>query len=200
MGCGCWSGGMWGTPLSPAGPSLPCAAPAWAPGRAVLLWHREREGLANRIRSCGTSQQPLVLLHAHSCALCSGKPCWKCSGQCLFPTHTWALWPQPCGSSKLSHSKCQGWMGLSLLPLALPWGSPTSSHHSEAFGCSWLSPACCFHHSFWMVRPQQPQLSLGRPGELSGSSNPGSSCLCLQIHFSLIIRLGHFPPLGSSGC
>lgn len=32
---------------------------------------------------------------AHSCALCSGKPCWKCSGQCLFPTHTWALWPQP---------------------------------------------------------------------------------------------------------
>lgn len=36
----------------------------------------------------------LVLLHAHGCALCSGKPCWKCSGQCLSPTHTWALWPQ----------------------------------------------------------------------------------------------------------
>lgn len=30
--------------------SLPCA-----PGQAVLLWHREREGLTNRIRSCGTS-------------------------------------------------------------------------------------------------------------------------------------------------
>lgn len=37
----------------------------------------------------------LVLLHAHGCALCSGKPCWKCSEQCLSPTHIWALWPQP---------------------------------------------------------------------------------------------------------
>lgn len=27
----------------------------------VLLWHGEREGLANRIRSCGTSQQPQAL-------------------------------------------------------------------------------------------------------------------------------------------
>lgn len=33
----------------------------------------------------------LVLLHAHGCALCSGKPCWKCSGQCSSPAHTWAL-------------------------------------------------------------------------------------------------------------
>lgn len=63
-----------------------------------------------------------------------------------------------CGSSKLSHSKCQGRLGLSLLLLALPWGSPTSSHHSEAFWCSWHSPACCSHHSFCMVKPQQPQL------------------------------------------
>lgn len=93
----------------------------------------------------------LVLLHAHGCALCFGKPCWKCSGQCLSPTHTWAL--SPCGSSKLSHSKCQGRMGLSLLPLALPWCSPASSHCSEAFGCSWLSLTCYSHHSFCMVRP-----------------------------------------------
>ncbi|XP_039552631.1 uncharacterized protein LOC120496346 [Passer montanus] len=53
--------GMWGTPLSPAGSISPCAAPAWAPGEAVLLWHREREGLANRIRSCGICQQPQAL-------------------------------------------------------------------------------------------------------------------------------------------
>lgn len=36
-----------------------------------------------------------LVLHAHGCALCSGKPCWKCSEQCLSPTHIWALWPQP---------------------------------------------------------------------------------------------------------
>lgn len=54
---------------------------------------------------------------AHSCALCSVKPCWKCSGQCLFPTHS------PWCSSKLSQSKCQGRMGLSLLPLPCP-GAP----------------------------------------------------------------------------
>lgn len=62
MGRGCWSGGMWGcNPFPLQGPSLPCAAPAWAPGEALLLWHGEREGLANRIRSCGTSQQPQAL-------------------------------------------------------------------------------------------------------------------------------------------
>lgn len=79
---------------------LPCGSPAWAPGEVVLLWHREREGLANRISPVALPSNPrlwhnLVLLHAHSCALCSCKPCWKCSGQCLFPTHTWALLPQP---------------------------------------------------------------------------------------------------------
>lgn len=63
----------------------------------------------------------LVLLHAHGCALCFGKPYWQCSGQCLPPTHTWAL--SPCGSSKLSHSKCQGRMGLSLLLWLCP-GAP----------------------------------------------------------------------------
>lgn len=81
----------------------------------------------------------LVLLCAHGCALCFGKPCWKC----LSPTPTWALWPQPL------------WQ-LQAEPLQVP--GQASSHHSEAFGCSWHSPACCSRHSFCVVKPQQLQL------------------------------------------
>lgn len=158
MGRGCWSGGMWQLPSPLPGPSLPCAAPACAPGEALLLWHGEREGLANRIRSCGISQHPWCssMLVAVLCALANSAG--SAQGSAYLPPTPAHCGPSPCGSSKLSHSKFQGRLGLSLLSLALPWGSPASSHHSEAFGCSWLSPACCSHHSFCMVRPQQPQL------------------------------------------
>lgn len=59
MGAGLGGCGELPSPLQ--GPALPCAAPAWAPGDVLLLWHREREGLANRIRSCGTSQHSQAL-------------------------------------------------------------------------------------------------------------------------------------------
>lgn len=36
-----------------------------------------------------------------------------------------------------------------------------------------------------------PALSLGRPAKLSGSSSPGSSCLCHQTHFGLISSSGY---------
>lgn len=37
----------------------------------------------------------LVLLCAHSYALCSSKACWKCSGHCFSLTYTHVPWAQP---------------------------------------------------------------------------------------------------------
>jgi len=56
---GQFTGGKWGqrarSDPRQQGLSLPSAPLGCAPGEAVLLWHREREGVANRIRSCGPS-------------------------------------------------------------------------------------------------------------------------------------------------
>lgn len=61
MFMGCWPGGRWRQraqrDTQQQGPSL-----ARAPEGAALLWHGGREGLANRMRSCGTSQHPPALV------------------------------------------------------------------------------------------------------------------------------------------
>lgn len=102
--------------------------------------------------------QNLVLLHAHSCALCCGKPCWECSGQCRFPTPTWALWPQPLWQLQAEP-----------VPSARAgWGCPCCP--CPALGLPNIQPSLC---GFWVllafpslllpvVRPQQPQLCPGR--------------------------------------
>lgn len=157
MGRGCWSGGMQRTPLSPVvlRPGLLGKLCCFGTGKGrdwqtgLVLWHfPATPGFG--ITWC--SSMPTAVL----CALAN--PVGSAQGSAYFPPTPGHCCLSPCGSSKLSQSKCQGEMGLFLLPLALPWGSPTSNHHSEAFGCSWLSPACCFCHSFCMVRLQQPQL------------------------------------------
>lgn len=66
--------GRWGTPLSPAGSISPlCCSSLGSWGSCVAL-AQGKEGLANRIRSCGPSQQPQVL------ASPGAPPCsWPCS-------------------------------------------------------------------------------------------------------------------------
>lgn len=61
QGHGCWSGGMWGAPLSPAGSICPlCCSSLGSWGSCVAL-AQGKEVLANRIRSCGTCQQAQAL-------------------------------------------------------------------------------------------------------------------------------------------
>lgn len=169
-----------GDPLSPAGSISPLCCSSqeklhcfgtgkgrdWQTGSGPLalpsnprLWHN------------------LVLVHAHGCALCSGTPCWKCSGQCLIPTHTWALWHQPLLQAEPLQVPGQDRTVPAAPGPAL--GLPTSNHGSEALGCSWLSPACCSHHSFCTVGPQQPQLC---PCEGQQSSVAQVLLACVNRH------------------